>query len=184
MPTTPTYPGVYIEEIPSGVRTITGVATSITAFIGRAVRGEVDEPVTIHNFGDFERTFGGLHDDHPMSYAVRDFFLNGGSRAIIVRLFVSASGRAADEVAKAAEEAAGQAGASPQSVRDAARNKADEVAQTHNGKAKWTSGQNFKVEAASPGKGGDNLKVKVDHERVTSGNFFNLTIREYSTDGS
>ena len=43
MPTTPTYPGVYIEEIPSGVRTIMGVATSITAFIGRALRGPVDE---------------------------------------------------------------------------------------------------------------------------------------------
>ena len=36
MPVATTYPGVYIEEIPSGVRTITGVATSITAFIGRA----------------------------------------------------------------------------------------------------------------------------------------------------
>jgi phage tail sheath protein FI len=60
MPTTPTYPGVYIEEIPSGVRTIMGVATSITAFIGRALRGPVDEPKTINSFGDFERTFGGL----------------------------------------------------------------------------------------------------------------------------
>ena len=39
MPITPTYPGVYIEEIPSGVRTIIGVATSITAFLGRAKRG-------------------------------------------------------------------------------------------------------------------------------------------------
>jgi hypothetical protein len=48
----PTYPGVYFEEIPSGVRTITGVATSITTFSGRAVRGEKDEPVTINNFGD------------------------------------------------------------------------------------------------------------------------------------
>ena len=36
MPVAPTFPGVYIEEIPSGVRTITGVATAITAFIGRA----------------------------------------------------------------------------------------------------------------------------------------------------
>jgi phage tail sheath protein FI len=34
-----TYPGVYIQEIPSGVRTITGVATSITAFIGPRIRG-------------------------------------------------------------------------------------------------------------------------------------------------
>jgi len=60
MPTTPTYPGVYIEEISSGVRTITGVATSITAFIGRALRGPVNEAVVINSYGDFERIFGGL----------------------------------------------------------------------------------------------------------------------------
>jgi phage tail sheath protein FI len=86
MPITPTYPGVYVEEIPSGVRTITGVATSITAFLGRALRGPTDEPVTINSFADFERTFGGLQVNYPMSYAVRDFYLNGGSQAIIVRL--------------------------------------------------------------------------------------------------
>jgi phage tail sheath protein FI len=86
MPVTPTYPGVYIEEIASGVRTITGVATSITAFIGRASRGPVSEPTTIFNFGDFERMFGGLGVDYPMSYTVRDFYMNGGSQAIIVRL--------------------------------------------------------------------------------------------------
>ncbi|HEX6730395.1 MAG TPA: phage tail sheath C-terminal domain-containing protein [Pyrinomonadaceae bacterium] len=86
MPIAPTYPGVYIEEIPSGVRTITGVATSITAFIGRAERGPVDEPTTVTSFGDYERTFGGLSLLSTMSYAVRDFYLNGGSQAIIVRL--------------------------------------------------------------------------------------------------
>jgi phage tail sheath protein FI len=86
MPSTLTYPGVYIEEIPSGVRTITGVATSVTAFIGRARRGPVNEPVTINNFGDFERTFGGMWLKSSMSYAVRDFYLNGGSQAVIVRL--------------------------------------------------------------------------------------------------
>jgi hypothetical protein len=86
MPTTLTYPGVYIEEIPSGVRTITGVATSITAFLGRAARGPVNEPTTIGSFGDFERQFDGLDVNYPMGYAVRDFYLNGGSQAIIVRL--------------------------------------------------------------------------------------------------
>jgi Bacteriophage tail sheath protein len=86
MPVVTTYPGVYIEEIPSGVRTITGVATSITAFIGRARRGPTNEPTTINSFGDFERRFGGLQQEYLMSYAVRDFFLNGGSTAIIVRL--------------------------------------------------------------------------------------------------
>ena len=86
MPVTPTYPGVYIEEVPSGVRTITGVATSITAFIGRALRGPVNEPVTINSYADFERTFGGLWVDSTLGYAVRDFYQNGGSQAIIVRL--------------------------------------------------------------------------------------------------
>jgi phage tail sheath protein FI len=70
MPVIPTYPGVYIEEIPSGVRTITGVATSITAFIGAAARGPVNQPVTINSFGDFERRFGGLSAGSMMSYAI------------------------------------------------------------------------------------------------------------------
>src|SRR4030095_12154696 len=87
MPVQPTYPGVYIEEIPSGVRTITGVATSITAFIGRASRGPVNDPVTITSFADYERNFGGLSVDSTMSYAVQDFYLNGGSEAIVVRIY-------------------------------------------------------------------------------------------------
>ena len=86
MPAALTYPGVYIEEIPSGVRTITGVATSITAFLGRAARGPTNEPTTINSYGDFERQFGGLDVNYPLSYAVRDFYGNGGSQAIIVRL--------------------------------------------------------------------------------------------------
>jgi phage tail sheath protein FI len=59
MPATLSYPGVYIEEIPSGVRTITGVATSITAFLGRALRGPTDDPVIINSYSDFDRQFGG-----------------------------------------------------------------------------------------------------------------------------
>ncbi len=97
MPIMPTYPGVYIEEVPSGVRTITGVATSITAFMGRALRGPVNEPVTINSFGDFERIFGGLWKETTLGYAVRDFYLNGGSRAIIVRLFEAAEAAEPEE---------------------------------------------------------------------------------------
>src|SRR6267143_6032802 len=82
-----TYPGVYVQEIPSGVHTTTGVATSITAFIGSALRGPDDMPVTINNFGDFERIFGGLWVGSTLGYAVRDFFLNGGGQAIVVRLY-------------------------------------------------------------------------------------------------
>ncbi len=91
MPAVLNSPGVYIEEIPSGVRTIAGVATSIAAFLGRAARGEVDTPVVINSFGDFERAFGGLGIAYPMSYAVRDFFANGGAQAIIVRIYTTPS---------------------------------------------------------------------------------------------
>jgi len=86
MPVTPTYPGVYIEELPSGVRTIVGVATSITAFVGRAPRGPANDPVRIQGFGDYTRTFGGLSMDSTMGYAVEHYFRHGGSDALIVRV--------------------------------------------------------------------------------------------------
>src|SRR5438105_15896551 len=86
MPAALSYPGVYIEEIPSGVRTITGVPTSVTAFVGRAWRGPVDVPVRCDSYADYDRTFGGLWRDSTMSYAVQQFFANGGSQALVVRV--------------------------------------------------------------------------------------------------
>ena len=138
MPAQLTYPGVYVEEIPSGVRTITGVATSITAFIGRALRGPVNKAATINNYGDFERNFGGLWADSSLGYAVRDFYLNGGSQAIIVRLFnptfadeaarqaaltaaTTQAQAAATAVKTAVDAAAASAGATAQSVATAAQ---------------------------------------------------------------
>ena len=98
MPVTVSYPGVYIEEVPSGVRTIVGVATSITAFLGRARQGPVDDPVTITSFGDFERIFGGLGVNYPMGYAVRAFFVNGGAQALVVRLYADPGGNTAAQI--------------------------------------------------------------------------------------
>ena len=86
MPSTYSNPGVYIEEITSGVRKISGVSTSITAFIGRALRGQVNDPVHIQNFSEYEHTFGGLWSNSTMSYAVQQYFLNGGKDAEIVRV--------------------------------------------------------------------------------------------------
>jgi hypothetical protein len=90
MPATLTFPGVYIEEIPSGVHTITGVATSITAFIGRAERGPANRPVTVTSIGDFVRNFGS--PTTRLGAAVQDFYLNGGSQAVIVRLYHAGGG--------------------------------------------------------------------------------------------
>lgn len=105
MPSALSYPGVYVEEVPSGVRTLTGVATSITAFVGRAASGATNDPLMLTSFADYERRFGGLAVDCPMSYAVRDFYLNGGALALVVRLV----GTAADPDAADAPAAASAA---------------------------------------------------------------------------
>ena len=85
------YPGVYIQEVPSGSRAIAGVPTSVAAFVGYTARGPVSEPVQIFSFADFERSFGGLHLDSELSYAVNHFFLNGGATAWIVRVAENAA---------------------------------------------------------------------------------------------
>ena len=86
MPVKPTFPGVYIEEVPSGVRTIVGVATSVGAVIDYFARGPMDHALQIFSFADFEREFGGLDALSEGSYAIQQFFLNGGSEAWVVRV--------------------------------------------------------------------------------------------------
>ena len=75
MPISPTFPGVYIEEVPSGVRTIAGVGTAVTAFVGYALRGPIHEPVKVYGFADYERTFGPLDPRSDLGYAVYQYFL-------------------------------------------------------------------------------------------------------------
>ncbi|MGY2012113.1 phage tail sheath family protein [Nocardia gipuzkoensis] len=150
MPVPLTYPGVYIEELPSGVRTITGVATSITAFLGRTLRGTPNEPVAINSFADFERQFGGLWAGSPMTYAVRDFYRNGGTQSVIVRVYNKGT---------EAEDTAGVA--LPTDDPDSS----------------------FIVQASSPGRWGDGLRVRVDYDvaDLASTTLFNLTIRDDMT---
>ena len=90
MPVTPTYPGVYVEELPSGVHTIMAVTTSVTAFVGFTPSGPIETPVTLTSYADFERSFSGLSSTSVLSYAVQHFFLNGGSIGIVVRLAAGA----------------------------------------------------------------------------------------------
>ena len=94
-------PGVYVQEVPSGKHHITGVSTSVTAFLGRASRGPVSKPTTVRSFGEFINLFGGLSADIPMTYCVQDFFQNGGTEAIITRLFEGDDGAAVATVASA-----------------------------------------------------------------------------------
>src|SRR5439155_13865896 len=86
MPATLTFPGLYIEEIPSGVRTIAGVSTSDTAFVDWFRRGPLNQAVRITSFGDFQRVFGGLDQRSEASYAIQQYYLNGGSVGWVVRV--------------------------------------------------------------------------------------------------
>jgi hypothetical protein len=92
MAVNPTYPGVYIQEIPSAVHSITGVATSIGAFVGYTARGIDNRAQQIFSFADYERLFGGLASNSELSYAVQQFFANGGSQAWVVRTPATAEG--------------------------------------------------------------------------------------------
>lgn len=149
MPTTPTYPGVYIEEVPSEVRTITGVATSITAFIGRSRRGPVGEPVRVQSFSEFDRLLGGLWRDSMMSYAVQHFFLNGGSDALIIRAFNNGNPGTPDDLGAFTTTFSLPGPVGP-----------------------------LELVAANPGTWGDDLELFVDHDTAdpSDATLFNLTI--------
>lgn len=80
------YPGVYIQEVSSGVKTITGVATSITAFFGRANKGPINRAVRCLSYADFVRNFGGSPAGSELAISVKLFYDNGGSDCYVVRL--------------------------------------------------------------------------------------------------
>src|SRR5947208_16733467 len=95
MPVTPTFPGIYIEEIKSNAHTITAAPTSVTVFVGythpfKTRPDHYGNAVEIFSFSDYEREFGGLFsvdwlaDD--VGQAVNQFFLNGGAVAYVVAL--------------------------------------------------------------------------------------------------
>lgn len=84
------HPDVFIEEI-SAPREIVAAPTAIAAFVGFAPTGPIDRPTQVASVADYEAAFGKISPDQPLSASVADFFLNGGSGAVIVR--VSADGR-------------------------------------------------------------------------------------------
>lgn len=91
-----TYPGVYVREVPSGVRTVTGVSTSVALFVGESIRGPLERPTRVTSYTELVRRFGESHTHGELSRQVRQFFLNGGREAWVVRI-----GRVATEPAYA-----------------------------------------------------------------------------------
>jgi uncharacterized protein len=182
MPVQTSYPGVYIEEIPSGVRTITGVATYITAFIGRTPMGPVGDPQVITSYSDFERMFGGIATGFTLGFAVRDFYLNGGSQGVVVRLLGTPAPPAAVAAPAPGPAPAPVAPAAP-AVTAAAPAEIDLDGTKLDATGKEVK-STFKLLAASPGSWGGGLRVVVDYntkEKPAAGKTrftFNLTISQ------
>ncbi len=86
MPVQVSYPGVYVQEVPSGVRTIVGVSTSIALFIGRTRQGPLSKPTQCFNYSDFERTFSSDSSVSDMARYVKLFFMNGGTQCYVMRI--------------------------------------------------------------------------------------------------
>ena len=75
-----------------------------TAFVGSTASGPVESPVHVRGVAEFKREFGGLSHDHPLTYAVQQFFENGGRDALIVRVAGPAGdggGRLTDDLVSA-----------------------------------------------------------------------------------
>jgi uncharacterized protein len=162
MPVRPTFPGVYIEEIPSGVRAITGVATSTAAFIGTFQQGLLNEAVQVFSMADFQRNFGGLSRDNQTSYAVQQFFVNGGTEAWIVRV--------ADTVT-----------AAPANTFVANFTLSDGLVNI----AHSFAGRRIRGESAlNPGVWGNSLRLEVDYITSDPTSLFNLTIQQVRIDGN
>jgi Bacteriophage tail sheath protein len=96
MATSYLHPGVYVQEVSSGVHSIEGVSTSTAAFVGVADRGPIPgtilpggqpaQPLLVNGFTEYERNFGGFRNDSFLTYAARAFFDNGGQRLYVVRV--------------------------------------------------------------------------------------------------
>ncbi len=87
-----------LESVPAGLAAagtdrllrpdlpISPTTTAVTAFVGRTLKGPVDEPVRVTTFAQFSQVFGGLWQPSTLSYAVDHYFENGGEAAVIVRV--------------------------------------------------------------------------------------------------
>ena len=80
------YPGVYVEEDPSGVAPIVGVETSTSGFVGEVGSAERCAAVQVRSVAEFERAFRRVESGFELGAAVAQFFANGGNDAWVVGL--------------------------------------------------------------------------------------------------
>jgi phage tail sheath protein FI len=159
------YPGVYIQEKSSGVRTITGVATSIAAFVDNFPRGVLDEAVQCLSFADFETEFGGIDVNSAASYGVKQFFQNGGNECWVVRVATQTDPTPANNAIEARALLTDTAGGGGTGIFRA------------------LAGRRIRGQiATNPGTWGNNVFADVDYDTSDPANTFNLVVTETITE--
>ena len=78
--------GIQVHEEAGSEQAIAETPTAIVAFVGRCLRGPVNHPIQLSGFADFQRVFGGLWQPSTLSYAVEQYFENGGRSAYVIRV--------------------------------------------------------------------------------------------------
>jgi phage tail sheath protein FI len=200
MPQTYLYPGLYVQEIPSGVHPITGVPTSNTAFVDFIARGPLNQAVELTSLADFERSFGGVDTRSEASYAILQYYLNGGSISWCVR--VAASNATPASVDLPGENGGPGSGAPGSGVPGSGPPGSGPPGSGPPGSGPPGSGPPgsgppgpaaaapaLQVSAANPGEWGNNLRVAVDHNvRDATGAIvaqaFNLVVQEVQPSGA
>jgi phage tail sheath protein FI len=165
----PTYlhPGVFIEEIPSGSKTIEGVSTSVTAFVGAARKGPAGEAVLIHSLDDYIGTFGGVTSaSDAMGLSVTAYYQNGGKDAYIARLVSTNPPAAASSVGVPGETAAAALNVSASSV--------------------GTWGDDLRIRVVKPNATDQTFKLEIGHNEagafIADETFANLSMNSASAD--
>lgn len=189
----PSQPGVYIGENPGGA-SIAPVPTARTCFVGRTERGPVDTPWPVSDMASFYETFGSVAARWPLSYAVRDFFDNGGTDAIVVRIYGSPQRvveiQAGGEIFAPKRVDPGEVIALPAAPADAPSGCATAALSGFPPAAippnPTADGAILRLSAANPGAGGNHLSVAIDQDDVSASlaaamqvaaeDLFNLTI--------
>jgi phage tail sheath protein FI len=80
-------PGVYVQEVslPQQVG-LPDTSASVGAMAGALSKGNATDPQLIQSWGDFVKTFGGLNDTYPLTWAAYNFFANGGGSLVVRRI--------------------------------------------------------------------------------------------------
>ena len=73
--------GIELAQQSRNSHAIDRVPTGVAAFIGRTLKGPVNQALTVRSFAEFQQHFGGLWQPATLSYAVEQFFENGGREA-------------------------------------------------------------------------------------------------------